>query len=72
MNTITFGVKSINGSHYKLVVCNQTKEFEQGQLCVNSSFIDVWVTKKDINTIATQLKRDGYKEVDTEFGTEAE
>ena len=72
MNTITFGVKSVNGSHYKLAVCNQTKEFELGRICINSTFVDVWVTKKDIDTIVTQLKRDGYEETNEKFGAEVD
>lgn len=70
MNTITFGTKSINGSHYKLVVCNTTKQYEVGQVCMNSTFIDVWVKKNDLKTIEESLIRDGYTRTDEEFGKE--
>ncbi len=72
MNTITFGVKDkINGNHLKLVVCHQTKQYERGKLCVNSSFIDVWVSsQKALNTIQKNLFTNGYTKTDEKFGKE--
>ena len=68
MNTITFGVKDINGYHKKLVVCNETKQYERGKICQNSTFIDVWVKSvKDLDTIESKLKADGYVETCREF-----
>ena len=69
MRTITFGVKDTNGYHKKLVVCNETKQYERGKLCQNSTFIDVWVkSNKDLDTIESKLKADGYTKTDNEFG----
>lgn len=71
MNTITFGVKNINGSHYKLVISHSTKEFEKGQLCLNSTFVDIWLkSKKEIKLIIDNLLANGYTETNKEFGKE--
>lgn len=72
MKKLTFGVKNINGSHQKLVVCHETKQYEIGQVCANSTFIDVWVKQKDLNTIKTYLESVGYTRTDKEFGKENE
>lgn len=71
MKTITFGVKNINGSHYKLVINHSTKEFERGQLCLNSTFIDIWLkSQKEIKLIVDNLLANGYTETDKEFKEE--
>ena len=70
MNTITFGVKNVNGYSHKLVVCNTTKQYEVGQICMNSTFVDVWVKKSDLKTIENRLISDGYTRTDEEFGKE--
>ena len=71
MNTITFGVKDINGYSHKLVVCHQTKQYERGQCCINSSFVDVWVSSQTaLDTIQRNLFTNGYTKTDEEFGKE--
>jgi len=70
MNTITFGAKSINGYSHKLVVCDYTHQYEVGQVCMNSTFVDVWVKKSDLKTIENKLISDGYTRTDKEFGKE--
>lgn len=70
MNTITFGAKNINGYSHKLVVCDYTHQYEVGQVCVNSTFVDVLVKKSDLKTIENKLISDGYTRTDEEFGKE--
>lgn len=68
MEKITFGAKSSSGVHYKLCVCNETKQFEKGQYCMNTDYTDVWVTKKDLKKIEISLLGSGYTETSRRFG----
>lgn len=69
MNIITFGFMKANASMAnKLIVCNETKQYERGQCCVNTSYVDVWVKMKDIETIEKSLIADGYAKTDERFG----
>lgn len=67
MEKLTFGAKSSSGVSFKLCVCNDTKEFEEAQYCVNSDYVDVWVTKRDLKTIKTSLLGSGYTETRQRF-----
>lgn len=70
MEKLTFGAKnSTSGVSFKLCVCNDTKEFEEAQYCANTDYVDVWVTKKDLNTIKISLLGSGYKETNKRFGS---
>lgn len=70
MEKLTFGAKSsTSGVSFKLCICNDTKEFEEAQYCVNTDYVDVWVTKKDLNTIKISLLGSGYKETNKRFGS---
>lgn len=70
MEKLTFGAKSsTSGVSFKLCVCNDTKEFEEAQYCMNTDYVDVWVTKKDLNTIKISLLGSGYKETNKRFGS---
>lgn len=70
MEKLTFGAKSsTSGVSFKLCICNDTKEFEEAQYCVNTDYVDVWVTKKDLNTIKISLLGSGYKETNRRFGS---
>lgn len=70
MEKLTFGAKSsTSGVSFKLCVCNDTKEFEEAQYCVNTDYVDVWVTKKDLNTIKISLLGSGYEETNKRFGS---
>lgn len=68
MNKITYGIKKVNGYHYKLVVCYETKQYEQGYFCNNSSFIDVWVKKKEMDLIKNELIKNGFTKTEKYFG----
>lgn len=67
MKSITFGVKDINGNPLKLVVCEETKQYERGKLCLNSTYVDVWVKKSDLETIEKHLISVGFTRTDNEF-----
>ena len=68
MEKITFGFRrTAAGNSVKLVVCEETKQYEYGVLCVNSTYIDVFVTKDALETIENHLIKCGYKRTDLEF-----
>ena len=67
MQTITFGVKDVNGNPLKLVICEETKQIEKGKFCVNSTFVDIWVKKKDLETIEGYYIKVGFKKTESKF-----
>lgn len=69
MNTITYGFKKATASmSTKLVVCNETKQFEMGVVCQNSTYVDVWVKYKDLLKIQNNLVACGYTKTGRKFG----
>jgi len=70
MEKLVFGFIKANASMAtKLIVCEETKQFEYGQCCVNSSLghIDVWVKQKDLKVLMEHYKSIGYQEVEEKF-----
>ncbi len=72
MKTFVFGAdKPTSSNSLKLIICEETKQYEKGQCCMNGGHhIDVWVKQKDINAIEQYLVSVGYTKTDNMFGKE--
>lgn len=68
MNKITFGFKKERCSMSdKLVVCEETKQYEVGQCCVNSDYVDVFVKLSDLSKLERYYESLGYTKTTERF-----
>lgn len=68
MNKFTFAVKNKNGYPLKLVICEDTKQYERGQCCVNTTYCNAFILKKELEELEKHLIASGYTRTDKVFG----